>query len=122
MAAAKRKQYTAVSEDKKISNFNKYENFLLVFLEKFWLDDVICQGDETSLSRCAFKRWGASDCKKDEAAGVKCLNGTKSSNLMRRKTRGKKLHEVLDIRNASMRLVGGRDFREGRVEVRTNYT
>ncbi|XP_026729832.1 lysyl oxidase homolog 3 [Trichoplusia ni] len=88
--------------------------------EKFWLDDVICQGDESSLSRCAFKRWGASDCKKDEAAGVKCLNGTNSSNLMRRKTRGKKLHEVLDIRNASMRLVGGRDFREGRVEIYHN--
>ena len=38
----------------------------------FWLDDVVCHGDEYSLEICAHKDWGKSDCRDDKTAGVIC--------------------------------------------------
>ncbi|XP_073692648.1 uncharacterized protein [Garra rufa] len=37
-----------------------------------WMDDVKCSGLESSLSKCSFSGWGASDCKHEKDAGVIC--------------------------------------------------
>ncbi|XP_030646760.1 galectin-3-binding protein A [Chanos chanos] len=42
---------------------------------KIWLDDLNCQGTESSLSRCAFKGWAITDCSHKEDAGVVCETG-----------------------------------------------
>lgn len=82
------------------------------------MDDVVCQGDEASLSHCIFTGWGSSDCESDEAAGVKCINKTEMpKNYVKKKRESKKLHEVLDLSSTSLRLAGGNSNNEGRVEV-----
>ncbi|CAB3227745.1 unnamed protein product [Arctia plantaginis] len=85
---------------------------------KFWMDDVVCQGDETSLSHCIFTGWGSSDCESDEAAGVRCMNKTEvPNNYVKKKRESKKLQEVLDLSSTSLRLAGGNNNNEGRVEI-----
>ena len=39
---------------------------------RFWLDDVHCDGTETSLAQCRYNVWGANDCRAPERAGVRC--------------------------------------------------
>lgn len=41
-------------------------------ISEFWLDNVQCYGDETSLSQCRHLPWGYNDCERREAAGVFC--------------------------------------------------
>ncbi|XP_049880700.1 lysyl oxidase homolog 2 [Pectinophora gossypiella] len=90
---------------------------------KFWMDDVVCEGDETSVSKCIFSGWGSSDCEPTEAAGVRCKDSltSKPENIVKKKSK-KKLHEVLDVNTASLRLSGGRSSSEGRVEIYHNGT
>ncbi|CAH2059220.1 unnamed protein product, partial [Iphiclides podalirius] len=91
---------------------------------KFWMDDVVCEGNEDSLAHCIFSGWGFSDCDSSEAAGVICHeNGTESPLELRYKFRKKIktiLHQVLNTRRTSLRLVGGRYSNEGRVEIYQN--
>ncbi|KAJ8709781.1 hypothetical protein PYW08_009785 [Mythimna loreyi] len=94
-------------------------------VEKYWLDDVICQGDEPFLSKCVFNRWGASDCSRDEAAGVICMpepESPKTNRLVRKTWPGRKLRDVLNETTALVRLIGGKNSKEGRVEVFHNNT
>lgn len=42
---------------------------------RIWMDDLVCEGTETSLVECKFKGWGLDDCSHDEDAGVKCETG-----------------------------------------------
>ncbi|XP_050685207.1 lysyl oxidase homolog 2B [Leptidea sinapis] len=84
-------------------------------IEKFWMDDVVCEGYETSLSKCIFSGWGSSDCNPSEAAGVKCGLDIPPMEIKSRPRRP--LHEVMDVLTASLRLVGGRSSYEGRVEI-----
>ena len=42
---------------------------------KYWLDDVMCQGNETSLLQCEHREpIGKHNCGKRERAGVHCLS------------------------------------------------
>jgi hypothetical protein len=41
---------------------------------RYWLDDVMCKGDEFSLFDCPHRGLGVHNCGRKERAGVKCLN------------------------------------------------
>ncbi|XP_078670139.1 uncharacterized protein LOC144910683 isoform X6 [Branchiostoma floridae x Branchiostoma belcheri] len=64
-----------------------------------WLDDVRCAGDEESLLDCPSGDWGEHNCDHDEDVGVICSNTTGNVSL-------------------EIRLVGGTNQNEGRVEIR----
>ncbi|XP_050961730.1 deleted in malignant brain tumors 1 protein-like [Labeo rohita] len=40
-----------------------------------WMDNVKCNGLESSLSKCSFRGWGVSDCTREQNAGVVCEAG-----------------------------------------------
>lgn len=82
------------------------------------MDDVVCEGNELSLSQCKFSGWGSSDCDPSEAAGVICRKKTdQTEGTPKSKELRLPIHEVLDVGSASLRLVGGASANEGRVEV-----
>ena len=62
-----------------------------------WLDDVRCSGTENDISECSHNGWGVHDCQHHEDIALSCAH--------------------VDIR-----LNGGRDPREGRLEVLYNGT
>ncbi|XP_048464516.1 deleted in malignant brain tumors 1 protein-like [Rhincodon typus] len=37
-----------------------------------WLDDVLCDGTESSLDQCVAAHWGENNCQHNEDAGVRC--------------------------------------------------
>ena len=41
---------------------------------QYWLDDVRCNGDESTLIECDHRGIGKHNCGKEEMAGVNCLS------------------------------------------------
>ena len=58
-----------------------------------WMDNVSCRGNESQLAQCSHNGWGRHNCSHGEDAAVVCA------------------------RNGQVRLVGGRNAQEGRVEI-----
>lgn len=65
-------QFEAKAASKTRNFWTFYLSFILPFLERFWMDNLYCEGHEKSLSECRFDGWGKSDCTEAEAAGVIC--------------------------------------------------
>ncbi|RDD45645.1 Deleted in malignant brain tumors 1 protein [Trichoplax sp. H2] len=41
-------------------------------MNNYWLDDVVCFGNESALSECLHKEWGSSNCLNYEVVSVEC--------------------------------------------------
>ncbi|EDV28342.1 uncharacterized protein TRIADDRAFT_21116, partial [Trichoplax adhaerens] len=41
-------------------------------MNNYWLDDVVCVGNESALSECQHKEWGSSNCLNYEVVSVEC--------------------------------------------------
>lgn len=84
------------------------------------MDDMQCSGNETLVSDCKFGGWGKSDCDATEGAGVVCLPTGKVSTESKTESEPssespkQRLNKKYDI---DIRLFGGRNDHEGRVEV-----
>jgi serine protease 12 (motopsin) len=62
-----------------------------------WMNSVSCTGSEQALSSCQFSGWGVTDCTHADDVGVVCSDFT--------------------ARNGDIRLAGGSNVKEGRVEI-----
>lgn len=82
------------------------------------MDDVICEGDEQSLTQCRFPGWGISDCNPDEVAGVICHNN-EIMDLTKKDIRKPIQDSMKSVKN-KFRLTGGKGDHEGRIEVGNN--
>jgi len=41
---------------------------------EFWLDDVVCSGEEANLASCLHRSWGVNDCMPNECIQLTCSN------------------------------------------------
>ncbi|XP_076081404.1 neurotrypsin-like isoform X1 [Mytilus galloprovincialis] len=67
-----------------------------------WLDDVACNGQENRLDYCNHKGWSVHNCGHNEDVGVRCYGGYVSL-------------------EGDLRLLGGNNPEEGRLEIYHNY-
>ncbi|CDQ89122.1 unnamed protein product [Oncorhynchus mykiss] len=74
------------------------------------LDDVRCEGTESSLLDCRHGTWGRSDCSHGEDVGVRCRAGAKEEET-------NEVPAVAPATGPLLRLFGGSSHNEGRVEV-----
>lgn len=74
---------------------------------RIWLDDLQCNGTETSLEYCISRQWGFNNCYHSEDAGMECID----ENI--------KNHTTAEVR---YRLADGSSHYEGRIEVLYNNT
>ncbi|XP_051504864.1 neurotrypsin-like isoform X2 [Myxocyprinus asiaticus] len=74
------------------------------------LDEVKCEGGESSLLDCAHGEWGKHDCSHSEDVGIRC----------EREQENNEIPEVPPVTGPLVRLVNGESRKEGRVEVFIN--
>ncbi|XP_028280013.1 neurotrypsin isoform X2 [Parambassis ranga] len=74
------------------------------------LDEVQCEGTETSLLSCTHSEWGRHDCSHSEDVGVRCELGGQTNEIA----------NILHFIGPLVRLVAGETRKEGRVEVFLN--
>ncbi|ESO86370.1 hypothetical protein LOTGIDRAFT_129408, partial [Lottia gigantea] len=80
-------------------NFRTYaEAYFGIGSGPIWLDDVDCNGNEQNLINCRLKPWGRTNCRHGEDAGLDCAPGKTHANI-------------------PVRLAGGADGSQGRVEI-----
>lgn len=83
------------------------------------MDNMHCDGNETEIRNCRFDGWGKNDCEASEAAGVVCkrpisVESNELSGQSHKKARKHLLSKKYDV---ELRLTGGRNKYEGKVEV-----
>ena len=62
-----------------VSLYHRYKNFKELNISKIWLDDIVCKGDEESLSDCEHKGWGTHNCGHHENVHLQCSSPGVSS-------------------------------------------
>ncbi|XP_036369990.1 deleted in malignant brain tumors 1 protein-like [Octopus sinensis] len=85
-----------------------------------WMDDVSCQGNETSLFHCSHHGWGRHNCGHNEDASVMCINAPATTLQTPNITEIENLPEPVTYppsSEGSVKLVGGNAPNEGRVEI-----
>ncbi|XP_055848149.1 lysyl oxidase homolog 2B [Episyrphus balteatus] len=89
---------------------------------RFWMDNVICTGNEKELTDCRFDDWGKSDCESSEAAGVVCRAPISSKFTAVKQAPKEKVpkQRIHYSHRMDVRLMGGRTKKEGRVEIQIN--
>lgn len=94
------------------------------------MDNLYCDGSESLLGNCRFDGWGMSDCVPEEAAGVVCQNNEMNDEItmpeeVRLEEKPKKpkkpMKDSFSMEKFKVRLRGGRQFDEGRVEVSITF-
>jgi len=42
---------------------------------RIWLDDVSCNGSESSITQCQHRGWGSHNCEHSEDVSISCISG-----------------------------------------------
>ncbi|CAD5118088.1 DgyrCDS6826 [Dimorphilus gyrociliatus] len=79
---------------------------------RIWLDNVRCNGSEASLEDCHLSAWGLHNCDQKEVAGVYC--GRQNDFALKKSAK--------TFKEYAIRMKGGRNPTEGRIEVNTGYS
>ncbi|XP_058792586.1 lysyl oxidase homolog 3A isoform X2 [Phymastichus coffea] len=102
-----------------------YDAFFGQARRRYWMTNLLCEGNERELARCRFNGWGQVHCKASEAAGVSCEDDSdgkttiegRASNVSFNQTKRKSRIGDSPRGGVALRLVAG-SFRQGRVELR----
>ncbi|CAL4123186.1 unnamed protein product, partial [Meganyctiphanes norvegica] len=93
---------------------------------QYWMDNLFCNGAENNLTDCRHDGWGKHDCQTDESAGVVCKTHFSSTTTPAPDpdvaAKDEPAMNLTRLDHAisgkiKVRLLGGRNTEEGRVEI-----